>query len=313
MASNFTSHLGWRLLQGVGAASLEPLQVTMIGDLYHGKKLSTVMAFNASLIGISGAVFPLIGGKLGEFNWRYTFLLAVLAVPLALFVITSLKLPKRKQHTDNFALKPYLQSTWNSINKRPVIGLLFAVMSLFLLQTLCFTYIPFLVTQKFQTSASMNGVILASMSISLALVASQLGRLLRKFSEIKLIKLSFLLFAIALFILPMIANFWLLFIPIFLLGAAQGIALPSSRALLAGLSAQESRAGFMAINMTILSWGQTLPLFRQHCCRTWGNTSSILYQHDLCLDFICCFQLSSHYQDLGKNEFIALIFRRGNS
>lgn len=271
LASNFTNHLEWRLLQGVGAASLEPLQVTIIGDLYRGKSLGIAMAFNASLIGMSGAIFPLLGGKLGEFDWRYTFLLAAIAIPVALLVITMLKLPKRQHHTHKFELKPYLRNTWSSINQRPVIGLLFAVISLFLLQTLCLTFIPFLVTEKFQTSEALNGVILASMSISLALVATQLGRLLRHISEIKLLKLSFLLFAIALLILPFVPNFWLLFIPMFLLGAAQGIALPTSQALLAGLAAQESRAGFMAVNMTILSWGQTLgPFLGSIAVMFWG-------------------------------------------
>lgn len=36
-ASNFTTHLGGRFLQGVGAASLEPLQLTVIADLYRGR------------------------------------------------------------------------------------------------------------------------------------------------------------------------------------------------------------------------------------------------------------------------------------
>lgn len=277
LASNFMSHLGWRLVQGIGAASLEPLQVTIIGDLYRGRMLGTVMAFNASLIGMSGALFPLIGGKLGELNWRYTFLLAVLAIPLTLFVIISLKLPKRQNNPEKFQLKPYLKNTWSSINKRPVIGLLFAVMALFFLQTLCLTYIPFLAAEKFQTSETVNGLILSSMSISLAVVASQLGRLLRHLSEIKLIKLSFLLFAIALLILPIIPNVWLLLIPMFLLGAAQGMALPSSQALLAGLSAQESRAGFMAINMTILSWGQTLGPFFGSIAVIIGGIQTVFY------------------------------------
>ncbi|MBD2202663.1 MFS transporter [Calothrix sp. FACHB-1219] len=276
LTSNFTTHLGWRLLQGVGAASLEPLQVTIIADLYRGRSLGMAMAFNASLIGISGALLPLIGGKLGEFNWRYTFFASVLAAPLAVIALIMLKVPKQ-QHTQKFDFNAYVQNTWSNINQRPVIGLLFAVMALFLLQTLCLTFIPFLAVEKFQTSDTVNGFILTSMSISLAITASQLGRLLRHLSEIKLIKLSFLLFAIALFILPLVSNFWLLFIPMFLLGVAQGVALPCSQALLAGLAAQESRAGFMAINMTILSWGQTLGPVLGSIAVVFGGIKAVFY------------------------------------
>jgi MFS transporter, ACDE family, multidrug resistance protein len=276
-ASTFTSHLGWRLFQGIGAASLEPLQVTIIGDLYRGRTLGTAMAFNAGLIGISGALFPLIGGKLGELDWRYTFLPAVIAVPLAIWSIMALKVPKHRNHAEKFEFKTYLQSTANSINKRPVIGLLFGVMSLFLLQTLCLTYIPLLAAEKFQTSAGLNGAILASMSISLAFVASQLGRLVQHISEIKLIKLSFLLFAIALLIIPFVPNVWLLFIPMFLLGAAQGLSIPSSQALLAGLASQESRGGFMAVNMTIVSWGQTLGPFLGSIVLIFSGIKAVFY------------------------------------
>lgn len=311
LASNFMSHLGWRLVQGIGAASLEPLQVTIIGDLYRGRMLGTVMAFNASLIGISGAFFPLIGGKLGGFNWRYTFLLAVLAIPLTFFVIILLKLPKRQNSPEKFKLKPYLKNTWASINKRPVIGLLFAVMSLFLLQTLCLTYIPFLATEKFHTSETVNGVILASMSIFLALVASQLGRLLRNLSEIKLIKLSFLLFAIALVILPIIPNVWLLLIPMFLLGAAQGMALPSSQALLAGLSAQESRAGFMAINMTILSWGQTLGPFFGSIAVVVGGIQAVFYASAVFA--LVSFAIFNYFLTTQVFNFTAKTIHLGNS
>lgn len=277
LTSNFSNHLGWRLLQGVGAASLEPLQLTVIGDLYRGRTLGIAMAFNASLIGISGAIFPIIGGFIGEFNWRYTFLTALLAVPLSLYLLKSLKLPKHHNEEEKFELKSYLQSTWNSINTRPVIGLLFAVMSIFLLQTLCLTYIPFLATDKFQTSEIQNGIILGSISISLAFIASQLNKLTRHISEIKLIKLSFILFAVALIILPLIPNFWLLFIPMSLLGAAQGIALPSSQALLAGLAARESRGSFTAINMTLVSWGQTLGPFFGSLAIKYSGIQTVFY------------------------------------
>jgi MFS transporter, ACDE family, multidrug resistance protein len=275
LTSNFTAHLGWRFVQGVGAASLEPLQLTVIADLYRGRTLGTAMAFNAGLIGMSGAIFPLVGGFLAAFDWRYTFLLALLAIPVAFLVITTLRLPRQNNaEKEKFELKSYLKITWKTINNRHVLGLFFAVMSLFLMQTLCLTYIPFLAAEKFRTSEIVNGLLLASMSVAMAIIASQLGNFVRVLSEIKLIKLSFLIFAIALVLFPIVPNFWLLLIPMSLLGAAQGIAIPSSQALLAGLSAQESRAGFMAINTTIMSWGQTLgPFLGSLAVRFWGIQS----------------------------------------
>jgi MFS transporter, ACDE family, multidrug resistance protein len=273
-APTFQSLLQWRLFQGVGTASLESLQMTIIADLYRGRQMGEVMAFNASLIGMSSAIFPLLGGILALFSWRYPFAVALLAIPVAFMVLTQLRLPRDRGQQEKFQLKPYLKSTWQSINNRRVFGLLFAIMSLFALQTgTCLTYIPFFAA-KLGASEAITGILLTFMSVSLAIAAAQLGRFTQKLSEIKLIKLSFLLFAVALVIIPFISNLWLLFIPIFLIGAAQGLALPCTQALLAGLSAQESRAGFMAINSTIQSWGQTLgPLLGGLAVRFWGLQS----------------------------------------
>ncbi|WP_258003574.1 MFS transporter [Fischerella muscicola] len=139
------------------------------------------------------------------------------------------------------------------------------------------TYIPIFVGNQLGASELVIGIILASLSLSLALVASQLGFLTRHFSQIQLIKISFILSGIGLLIIPRVHNVWLLLIPIFLLGAAQGMAFPSTQALLAMLSSQESRAGFMGINSTIQSWGQTLgPLLGSIVDAIWG-TQAVFY------------------------------------
>jgi MFS family permease len=277
-APNFRSLVEWRILQGIGTASLESLQLTIISDLYTGKKLTSVMAFVASLNGISSAIFPLIGGLLASFSWRYPFLTSLFAIPVAVMVLTTMKLPKQEHSVQNFQLKPYLKNTWRSINNRQVFGLLFAIMSLFMLQVgACLTYIPIFAGTKLGASEPVIGIILTSLSLSLALVASQLGLLTRHFSQIQLIKISFILSGLGLLIVPTVNNVWLLLIPIFFLGAAQGIAFPSTQALLAMLSSQESRAGFMGINSTIQSWGQTLgPLLGSIVDAIWG-TQAVFY------------------------------------
>ncbi len=271
VAPNFRTLLEMRFLQGIGAASLESLALTLISDLYTGKVLTSAMAFNGSMIGISLAVYPLISGGLAVLGWRYPFLLPLTAIPVALLVLFSLKIPNLPKQ-QKFHLKAYLQNIGRSINNRQVIGLLFAVMSLFiLLFGAYFTYIPILASNVLGASNVVIGIILASMALSLAFVSSQLGLFAQKLSELTLIKVSFILYAIALIITPSLRNVWLLFIPSLLFGAAHGMVFPATQALLGGLAPKEYRGGFMAVNATVLSLGQALgPLLAGVAFGLWG-------------------------------------------
>lgn len=258
-AQDFRSLLEWRFLQGIGAASLETLELTLIADLFAGKMLTSAMAFNASMIGISATVFPLIGGGLAQLSWRYTFLLSLFAIPVALLVLTKLKLPKQQVSAADFKLNVYLNNTWSSINNRQVLGLMFAILSLFIIEFgSCFICIPILAANSLNASGAVIGVILACMELSLALFASQLGLFARKFSETTLVKVSFVICGLALLIIPAIHNVWLLIIPMIIFGAGLGIALPSMQTVLARLAPEDNRAAFMALNVTLQSLGRAI-------------------------------------------------------
>ncbi|MEO0685577.1 MAG: MFS transporter, partial [Cyanobacteria bacterium J06649_11] len=259
MAGTFTSVLGLRFLQGLGAAPLDALALTMIAMLYKGRMLGAAMSINAAVIGISSAIYPLLGGALGSVDWSYPFLLSVLAFPLAMLIIMVLKLPKKPPTAKKETLGVYLKGTWKSINNRSVVGLLFAVGSVFMIQFGAFiTYVPIFAGVSLGSSGFMNGIILCVMSLAVAISAAQLGWLIQRFSEIALIKAAFILSAVALVMIPLMQNPWMLLIPNILFGISLAFALPSSQALLAGLSAQDSRAGFMAVNASVQSLGQAL-------------------------------------------------------
>lgn len=258
-AHDFQTLLEWRFVQGIGGASLDALAMTMIAMCYRGKALTVAMSINASVIGMSTAIYPLIGGALGGFSWRYPFLLSVFAFPIVMSILMVLKLPQKPTSEPQPNLKVYLGNIWSSINNRSVFALLLAVCALFAIQFGAFlTYLPILAGINLGASGLFNGLMLGSMSISLALVASQLRWLIGRVSEITLIKIAFLIMAIAMGIVPTIHNPWLLLVPSILFGVAQALALPSSQALLAGLAADNARGGFMAVNATVQSLGQAL-------------------------------------------------------
>ena len=258
-ASDFRSLIEWRCLQGIGAASLEASVLSTLSDLYSGKRLTAAMATNASAIGIGATIYPAIGGALADISWRLPFLLSFLAMPVALLVLLKLKLPSQAIKINDIELKTYVQRIGNSVNNRQVIALLLTVIGLFAIEFGAFyTYTPILAGKTMMASGRAIGMIFSSNSISLALVAFLVGLFASNLSEVKLIKVSLIIFAASLLVIFQVPNIGLLLIPSILIGAVEGMAFPSLQSSLAKFAPEGFRAGFMAMNVSIQAFGRAL-------------------------------------------------------
>lgn len=268
-ARDFNLLLALRFIQGIGAASLLSLSVTLVGDLYSGQERTTAMGYNASVTSIGTASYPTIGGALAVMGWNYPFFLPLLAIPVGLVVLFLLHTPEPKSKQN---LKEYLSSALKSLKNRQFVGLFFGTgATLILLYGAFISYIPILIADSFKSSSFTIGIILSSMSVTLTLTASQLGKLARAFSERVLIQASFVLYAVALAIIPFVQNLWVLLIPTMLFGIALGIGMPSIQTLLANLAPKEYRAAVISLNGTVLGLGQTLgPLLMGVAFGIWG-------------------------------------------
>lgn len=268
-ARDFNLLLVFRFIEGIGAASLLSLSVTVVGDLYSGQERTTAMGYNASVTSIGTASYPTIGGALAVMGWNYPFFLPLLAIPVGLVVLFSLHSPETKSKQN---LKEYLSSALKSLKNRQFVGLFVGTgATLILLYGAFISYIPILIADSFYSSSFTIGIILSSMSVTLTLTASQLGKLARAFSEKVLIQASFVLYAVALAIIPFIQHLWLLLIPTMLFGIALGIGMPSIQTLLANLAPKEYRAAVISLNGTVLGLGQTLgPLLMAAAFSLWG-------------------------------------------
>ena len=75
-----------RTFQGIGFASLSPLAVTILGDLYKGHMGSTVQGIRGSFHGMAVLSIPPIAGFLADISWNYPFLLYSLSLPAAILI-----------------------------------------------------------------------------------------------------------------------------------------------------------------------------------------------------------------------------------
>ncbi|GAB4334336.1 MAG: MFS transporter [Calditrichia bacterium] len=245
-----------RFLQGIGAASLGSLNVTLIGDFYKGKSRPAAMGYNASVLSLSTAFYPLIGGALAGFAWHFPFLLPLLAIPVGLVVIFCLEEPHFEQ-SGNF--RKYLRNTYHSLMRKDVLAVfLLSILTFIILYGALLTYLPFLLNQKFSLSAPQIGFFFWLSSITTALLATQIGRLTGKLGSVRLLKTAFFIYTAVMLLLPRIGNLYLLVLPVLLFGCAQGLNIPSLQTVLANLAPDNQRGVFMSTNGMVLRLGQTL-------------------------------------------------------
>ncbi|MEC4812368.1 MAG: MFS transporter [Scytonema sp. PMC 1069.18] len=274
-ARDFNLLLLLRFLQGIGAASLLSLSITLIGDLYAGDKRTTAMGYNASFTSIGTASYPIIGGTLATFGWYYPFALPILAIPIGLVVLFVLKNPEPKGERN---LQEYLRNALLALKNRKLAGLFIGSAANFILLYGAYvTYLPQLISDTFEAPASTIGVLLSSVSVAITITSSQLGRLARKFHTTTLIRASFVLYALALLIIPFVSNLWLLLIPTTIFGIGLGIGAPSIQTRLTEVAPKEYLATILSVNGTFFGLGQTLGPLLMLVAFSLGGINNVFY------------------------------------
>jgi len=248
-----------RLIQGIGAAPLGSLTVTIIGDLYSKKELVAAMGYNSSIRSIGSAGYPAIGGALAMMGWYYPFILPVIAIPIGFLVLFTLKVPEPENAVH---IREHLNIVWKKLRNRRIAGLLVISIIIFIMLFGSYmTCFPLLLGNSFAASPLIIGLIMASVSLIAALTSSQLVKIVRLFSRKTILKISFILYTLALLIIPLISQLWLFFIPVIIFGIAHGMSIPVIQALFAEAAPLKYRATFMSVSGMTFRVGQTLGPF----------------------------------------------------
>ncbi len=255
-ARNFDLLLVLRTVQGVGAAALGAMNVTLIGDLFSGRERTAALGYNSSVLSIGTASYPAIGGALATFGWYYPFALPLAAIPIGILVLFSLRNPEPRNEQN---LKEYVGSIVEHVKNRQVIGIFAgSLVTFIILFGALITYLPIAMDAYFGARPLVIGLVVASASFATALTSTQMGRLISYFSEKTLIRTSFVLYTVALFLVPLVPSVWLLLVPTVIFGVAQSLNIPNAFSLLNEAAPTENRGAFISINSTILRLGQTL-------------------------------------------------------
>ncbi|MFC1728879.1 MFS transporter [candidate division KSB1 bacterium] len=252
---DFELLIAMRFVQGMGAAALGSLNVTIIGDLFSGRERTAAMGYNSSVLSVGTAVYPSIGGAVAVIGWNYPFLLAFLGIPVGLLVMFNLRNPEPK---NSQRLSDYLKNLAVSLYNRRVIGLFISSgMTFVILYGVYITYLPIFLAERFGYSTLIIGMIMSSVSVTTVITSSQLGNIVRILPEKRILMCAFLIHGTAILLIPFSHSLPELIMIAALMGVAHGTNIPTTISLLSGLAPMEYRAAFMATNGMSLRFGQT--------------------------------------------------------
>jgi MFS family permease len=103
------------------------------------------------------------------------------------------------------------------------------------------TYLPIFMGATHGSSSLIIGLVVATASPITALASIQEGWLTSHFSGKTLIRMSFVLYAVALILIPLVPNVWLLLVLTVIFGIAQSLNLPPAFSLLNEAAPDENR------------------------------------------------------------------------
>ncbi|WAL63928.1 MDR family MFS transporter [Amycolatopsis cynarae] len=90
-----------RAVQGIGAGAVQPMSITMVGDLYTVEERARVQGYVASVWGIASVVGPTLGGLFSQYSsWRLIFFVNLPLGAVALWMLA-------RHFTENVPRRPH--------------------------------------------------------------------------------------------------------------------------------------------------------------------------------------------------------------
>lgn len=104
-AGSITALIVYRVIQGLGAGAIQPVTMTIIGDIYSIEERAKIQGFLASIWGISAVIGPTIGGFFVQYvSWSWVFWINI---PIGILSVIGLFLflhenVQHKKHTIDY-------------------------------------------------------------------------------------------------------------------------------------------------------------------------------------------------------------------
>lgn len=257
IAHGFWEILLSRALVGVASGGIGAGSIGILSNLYDGEARTRMMGYATSALATATVIFPVLGGWLGLYHWRYAFVLYGLGIPAAIAGLWIL--PKGRSRSTGM---PQTSGIGASLKQSRVLLILLALATASAIFYVVVVYAPLYLKEAMNASSLLNGFVLAARSVGAAVIAAiGAAKVSKRLGAGGAIATGFLLMAISLATIPYILSPPLMLLAGLLFGLGFGIVMPNFYSALADLSPDSQRSGVLAIGTGCASLGQFISPF----------------------------------------------------
>ncbi|MEA5597732.1 MFS transporter [Rivularia sp. UHCC 0363] len=261
LMQGFTPLLISRALLGAASGGVAAASIGILSSMYEGERRTRVLGYTTSALAIASIIFPLLGGLIGSYNWRFTFFLYGLGLPAAL--IAYLILPKREGKGSLSIGLNQKDQLIKSLKSPSTLTLFTALALSSAIFYVVIVYAPLYFKETIGADSVLNGVILAARAIGAAVISAVgASKLAKRFGSAKSIALGFILMAVTLITIPFLAQVYFILPTAIIFGMGFGIVMPNLYDGLSKSNPPAVRSSVLAIGTGASNLGQFFsPIF----------------------------------------------------
>lgn len=248
------------LLLGIGAASIFPLTVTLLGDYFQDERNSIGQGMRVGLIGLGIILFPAVAGYLSGFRWNFPFLLFLLVFPALGVVYVSLEEPIRNDAPKRGIWRivtDYTRTIRNEISD-PALGILIGGgFARDFSRYALITFVPLFAVRVLDATLFEAGLLLSVRGLITILIAPFAGALVSHFARKHLLVGSLVVSSVSLLLLPFASELRLVFLLVACHTIGDAVFDPVIKGTISAMSRDEYRGGIVNVLYLLKRIAQT--------------------------------------------------------
>ena len=258
IAQGFWGILLSRALVGIASGGIGAGSIGILSNLYEGDARTKMMGYATSALATATVIFPILGGWLGLYHWRWAFVLYGLGLPAALAGLWFLPKGQRQGRS----VVPQAGGIGQILKQGQVLLILLALATASAIFYVVVVYAPLYLKEAINASSLLNGFVLAARSVGAALIAAVgAAKVSKRLGSGGAIAAGFILMALSLATIPNVLSPPLMVVAGLLFGLGFGLVMPNFYSALADLSPDAQRSGVLAIGTGCASLGQFISPF----------------------------------------------------